>query len=95
MQPGFDRSDTFKRAGSLPDTNPMVVDISAGYNLPFTITLKSAAAGRLIELSADGGTEYFTPVVDVTSATMQLVVVDAPVSHVRLRGTTNDTWSIR
>jgi hypothetical protein len=63
--------------------------------LPATITLKSADASRLIELSTDGGVEYFTPTLDQSSATMRILTVTSSVSHVRVTGIVNDTWSIR
>lgn len=66
-----------------------------GASLPGTITLKSSAAGRKIELSTDGGTEYFTPSYDTTTTTMLVLTITAPVSHVRFTGVANDTWSVR
>lgn len=82
------------RSATIADGTPIVVAMGHG-PMPFTATLKSAAAGRLIELSTDGGVEYFTPTVDTTSATMQIVAVTAPVSHVRFTGAAADTWSVR
>lgn len=63
--------------------------------LPATVTLKSAAAGRKIELSTDGGSEYFTPTYDVTSATMLVLNIAATVTHVRFTGAANDVWRIQ
>lgn len=71
------------------------VEGMAGANLPSTVTLKSSAGGRKIEISTDGGTEYFTPNYDYSSATMLVVSITAPVSHVRFTGAANDTWSVR
>lgn len=80
--------------GILTSVTPVAVGMeSAKY--PCTITLKSADAARLIELSTDGGVEYFTPAIDQSSATMRVLVVTAPVSHVRFTGANADTWSIR
>ena len=81
-------------SGALPSAAPVVVSMACA-PMPATITLKSAAGGRLIELSTDGGIEYFTPVVDTTSASMQVVAVFAPVSHARLTGAAADQWSVR
>ena len=73
---------------------PVPVKAPLTMQLPGSITLRSAAAGRLIELSTDGGVEYFTPLVDVQSATMQIVVVNAPITHFRVTGTANDTYMV-
>lgn len=85
-------SGTFA-SGTLTSATPVAVNMGSA-PLPATVTLKSAAAGRLIELSTDGGTEYFIPALDYTSTTQQVLVVTATVTHVRVTGTTNDTWSI-
>lgn len=79
---------------ALADATPVVIDM-AGAPLPATITLKSAAAGRKIELSSDGGVEYWTPPIDINTATMHVVHVMAPISHVRITGAAADAWNIR
>lgn len=66
-----------------------------GSNLPMTLTLKSAAVGRKIEISTDGGTEYFKPQVDIETATMQVLSVASPISHIRFTGNIGDYWSVR
>jgi len=81
-------------AATIPDTTPVVVPMN-GAPLPCTVTLKSAAAGRLIELSTDGGTEYFPLAPDMSSATQTAGAVKAPVSHVRITGAALDTWRIQ
>jgi hypothetical protein len=81
------------KKGTLPSATPVIIPVGV-VEPPMSITLKSAAVGRKIELSTDGGTEYFTPTVDQTSATMQVVSVLAPVSHIKLTGTTNDTYTV-
>ena len=78
----------------IPSGTPVVINMNEA-PLPCTVTLKSGAAGRLIECSTDGGTEYFTPAPTVTSATMVVLSLMAPVSHVRITGAAADTWSIR
>lgn len=80
--------------GIIPDGTPVVVPTPLTMQLPGSITLKSADAGRLIELSTDGGVEYFTPVVDVQSATMQILVVNAPITHFRVTGAAADTYVV-
>lgn len=84
----------FRKPANIPSATPVVVAM-AGAPLPCTVTLKSAAVGRLIEASTDGGTEYFTVPLDMSSATQIAAALLAPVTHVRVTGTTNDTWSIQ
>jgi hypothetical protein len=63
-------------------------------NPPFTVTLKSADATRKIEFSTDGGTEYFIPAIDITSATMLITYASAPITHIKVTGLINDTLII-
>ena len=79
--------------GTLPSSTPVKIPMW-GAPLPTTITLKSSAGGRLIELSTDGGVEFFTPAVDTSSATMQVVILNASVTHTRITGAASDTWII-
>ena len=78
----------------LPSVTPVVI-IMNGAPLPCTVTLKSADAGRLIQLSTDGGVEYYTPTLTASSATMHVLAITYPVSHVRVTGAANDTCSVR
>lgn len=81
-------------SGILTSTTPVVI-AAAGLSCPFSVTLKSSAGGRKIELSTDTGTEFFTPPTDTSSsATMQIVTVEAPVTHVRFTGQADDKWFI-
>lgn len=84
-------------SGTLPSATSVERACSNGFPLPATITLKSADAGRKIELSSDGGVEYITPAYDTTTSTMLIVVVTAPISHIRFTGAAagTDTWSVR
>jgi hypothetical protein len=80
--------------GSLSGSTPFPITID-WVPCPCTITLKSTAAGRKIELSTDFGVEYFTPPPDSSSSTtMQIVTVNSPVTHVRMTGQANDQWFI-
>lgn len=81
-------------SGALADAAPLAIAM-AGAPLPATITLKSAAVGRKIELSSDGGVEYWTPAPNINTATMHVVHVTAPISHVRITGVAADAWNIR
>jgi hypothetical protein len=89
-----DRMQGTWQGAVLPSTTPVVVPMN-GAPLPCAVTLKSADAGRKIEVSTDGGVEYIGVAPDVSSATMLSLSVISPISHVRITGTTNDTWSIR
>jgi len=79
---------------TIPSATPVVVSMT-GAPLPCTVTLKSAAAGRLFEVSTDGGTEYFGVAPDVSSATQLVLSVISPITHMRITGTTNDSWRIQ
>lgn len=72
-------------------TGTTLTEDVTGMAIPFTVTLKSAAGSRQIEFSTDSGIEYFVPVLDVTSATMLVATVLAPISHVKATGAINDT----
>ena len=62
--------------------------------IPVTLVLRSITAGRAISLSFDGGTEFFTPTVDQTSATELVLHVTVPCTHVGFLGAANDTWRV-
>ncbi len=79
--------------GTLLSATPVVVGIGNA-ECPLSITLKSADAGRKIELSTDGGTEYFNPAVSVTSATMLILYVNNPITHVRFTGVATNKYLI-
>lgn len=84
---------TIQARGSLTSSSPTVVDLRR-VDFPCSLTLRSAAGGRLIELSTDG-VEYFTPAaLDVTSSTQQVLVINRRVMYARLTGAASDTWSI-
>jgi hypothetical protein len=89
-----DRMGGVWQGATIPSGTPVVIPMN-GAPLPCTITLKSSAAGRLIELSTDGGTEYFTLAPDNASATLLAGAIKAPVSHVRVTGAADDTWRIQ
>jgi len=63
-------------------------------SVPFTVTLKSSDVTRKIEFSTDGGTEYFSPTIDVTSATMLVTYAATPITHVKATGIINDSLII-
>lgn len=84
---------TFK-SNVLASSAPLAVNI-ANSTLPATISLVSAASSRLIEISTDGGVNYFQPPIDSTAAGGISVAIFAPVSHARFTGVAGDVWSIR
>ena len=63
--------------------------------IPCTITFKSFNGSRKIEISTDGGVEFFPVVYDNSSATSLAVAIRAPISHVKFTGAAADTWSVR
>lgn len=67
---------------------------SGNMRLPVTITLKSSAAGKALTISTDGGNEFFTPVIDTTTATMLVLIINAPVTHIKATGAINDTLTV-
>lgn len=79
---------------AIANSTPIVYSM-AELIIPCTVTLKSKAAGRKVELSTDGGTEYFSPQADAQSSTMLVVTVRAPVTHVRVTGESGDFWSLQ
>jgi hypothetical protein len=62
--------------------------------IPLSISFKSSAAGRKIELSFDGGTNFHQPVYDFTSATELVLATLAPWTACKLTGDIGDTVSI-
>lgn len=79
--------------GTLANGTP-VVQALAGASLPATLTLDSTAVGRLIELSTDGGVNYFTPTYDATTTPMINVSLLSKATHARFTGQASDNWSI-
>ena len=61
---------------------------------PATVTLKSSDVTRKIELSTNDGLEYFSPQIDITTATMRIVVLNTAVTDIRFTGVTNDILSV-
>ena len=62
--------------------------------LPVTVTLNTTDAGKKIELSTDGGTLFFQPTYDTSHANQLIVIVNAPVTHVKFTGNVADTYTI-
>lgn len=79
---------------AIADTTPIVYDMAA-VDLPCTVTLKSSAPERRILLSTDGGTEFFQPPYDVCSATMLVLSINSPVSHVRVIANAGSSWRLQ
>lgn len=84
------------KTGVLADATPLVVAIG-NMEVPLTITLTSAAVGRLIELSSNGALvgSWYTPTIDATTAAMINIAVRAPVTHARLTGAVGDVWRVQ
>lgn len=87
-------SGTNFQSGVLPAGGTITV-LASNMTFPATAVLDSSAGGRLIEVSADGGTIFQTPPVDMAIASQQIVAIKSPMSHVRFTGTAGDAWQIR
>lgn len=70
-------------------TGTTLITALGGMKLPVTITLKSADVTRKIELSTDG-VEYFSPIIDISSPTMLVTTLNAPVVNIRVTGVVSD-----
>lgn len=65
------------------------------YAKPITATLKfTSLTTQKIELSTDGGIEFFEPAYAANSATMRVITVGSPVSHIKFTGVIGNTWRI-
>lgn len=84
------------KTGVLADATPLVVPVG-NMDAPMTVTLTSGAAGRLIELSSNGGNAggWYTPMLDADIATMCNVGVMSPISHIRVTGQVGDVWRVQ
>lgn len=84
------------RGGVLANSTPFAVNV-ATMDFPVTATLTSAAPGRLIELSSNGGLDgsWWTPTVDATTASMINIAINSPVTHVRFTGAAADTYRVQ
>lgn len=63
--------------------------------LPISVTLKSTDPARAIELSTDENIEYFTPVYDITTATMIVLSISSPLTNIRFTGAIDDIVRMR
>lgn len=82
--------------GTLDPTGVKVFSVSPSSRVNLTAVLKSTAtASRKIELSADGGDEFFPVDYDVTTPTMLVLAIGTPISHIRFTGAPGETWSVR
>jgi hypothetical protein len=57
---------------------------------PVTVTLKSADVTRKLEVSTDGGEEYFALAIDEISATQLVSTINGPITHLKATGAIND-----
>lgn len=88
---------TYQGDGTLTNTTPVKINLTNNQTrYPATVVLKSAAGGRLIRFSVDGGNEFFIPTVDAdaSSATQRVVSVTSPITNVEFTGQAGDTWMI-
>lgn len=62
--------------------------------VPMTVTLQSSAANRKIEISANEGDSFFTPVYDSESPTELVVVIFAPTTDIKATGAAGDILDV-
>lgn len=62
--------------------------------LPASVTLHSADASRAIELSTNDGLDYFTPQIDITTASMIMVLVEVPITNARATGVAGNVLTL-
>jgi hypothetical protein len=89
--------NTLGLSGTLQNTTPLVIllaDTTNNSSPPYSISLNSTAGGRLIELSVDGGLNFFAPVLDSTTTNQIAVVINAPFTHARITGVAGNLWRI-
>lgn len=82
------------KTGVLADTAAFPVAIG-DLNCPITLTLTSAAGGRLIEVSSNGGLNYYSPTVTNTVAGMINIAITTPITHARFTGAAADVWRVQ
>lgn len=87
-------SDFAYQVGVFADANPVIINCG-GKHPPMTATLNSTFATRKIELSTDGGVNYYQPNYDANSVGQMVMVIMAPISHVKFTGQAGDAWNIR
>jgi hypothetical protein len=70
------------------------VYVIGGLRAPYrgTVSLTSVAAGRKIELSINGGADYFVPQYDVEETGVIGLVIKAPITDIRFTGAEGDIW---
>ena len=64
------------------------------FTLPLSVTLHSADATRAIELSTNNGLDYFTPQIDITTASMLMVLVEVPITNVKATGVAGNVLTL-
>jgi hypothetical protein len=64
------------------------------FTLPLSVTLHSADATRAIELSTNDGLDYFTPQIDITTASMLMVLVEVPITNVKATGVAGNVLTL-
>ena len=67
---------------------------SGNMRLPTTVTFKSANAAKTMQISTDGGVEYFTPSFETETATMIVLVLNATVTNIQVTGDIGDALII-
>ena len=77
------------------DSTPIEIDVR-GMDVPFTITLNSTYASKLIQFSSnDDKSLPFTAPYDTSNASQLITHVDSPLAWVFITGQNGDTYNVR
>lgn len=80
-------------SGPLPASGTAVFNTAS---LPdsMTVSLASSSASRKIELSNDGGANYFSWPYDLSTTNMLLIIFKAKIGVIKFTGSPGDTYGI-
>lgn len=84
-----------RKSGTTAGATPVVIPVNS-MAFPITATIRSTtgAATLLVEVSVDGGNEFFAPTVTYTSTTEKAIAITSPVTHIRFTGVAAAVWNI-
>jgi hypothetical protein len=79
--------------GAITSGTPIVIPMTHA-SIPSTVVVDTVAAGKLIEISVDGGTLYYTATLTTGHANQIIAVITYAVTHVRVTGQNGDSYKI-
>ncbi len=81
------------QTGTLANSTPLAIPV-IWHRDSMSISLHSAYASRLIQLSTNGGLDYFTPAYDVSASGVIVVSATSPITNIQFTGQSGDVWGI-